>query len=184
MEIRRISTPLDEAIISELRTGDRVFLSGAIYTARDAAHRRFAEAIAVGQPLPVDLRGQVIYYCGPSPAKPGRVIGAAGPTTSSRMDPYTPTLLAQGLKGMIGKGRRSHEVRKEIQEHRAVYFGATGGAGALLSKAIRAYRVVAYEDLGPEAVARLLVEDLPLFVVNDVFGSDLYEIGIAQYRTV
>jgi fumarate hydratase subunit beta len=184
MEIRRISTPLDEAIISELRAGDRVLLSGVIYTARDSAHRRFAEAMAAGQPLPIDLSGQVVYYCGPSPARPGRVIGAAGPTTSSRMDPYTPALLAQGLKGMIGKGRRSYEVRKEIQEYRAVYFGATGGAGALLSQAVRACLVVAYKDLGPEAVARLLVEDLPLFVVNDIFGSDLYEIGIAQYRTV
>ena len=179
MKTRRIETPLGEDTVSELTAGDRVFLSGVIYTARDAAHRRFAETMAAGQSLPIDLRGQVIYYCGPSPATPGRIIGAAGPTTSSRMDSYTPSLLAMGLKGMIGKGRRSPDVRDAIRKHRAVYFGATGGAGALLSKTMRAYEIVAYEDLGPESVARIVVEDLPLFVVNDVFGNDLYDAALA-----
>jgi fumarate hydratase subunit beta len=175
MEIKRIRTPLDEATISALRAGDKVLLSGVIYTARDAAHRRFLEAIDAGEALPVDLDGQVIYYCGPTPARPGRVIGAAGPTTSSRMDAFTPVLLERGLKGTIGKGRRSQVVREAIIRHRAPYFSATGGAGALLSRAVRSYDVVAYDDLGPEAVARLVVEDFPLFVIDDVFGGDLYE---------
>jgi fumarate hydratase subunit beta len=182
MEIRRIETPLGEQVLSGLEAGDRVLLSGVVYTARDAAHRRFAEAMAAWQPLPIELEGQVIYYCGPSPAAPGRVIGAAGPTTSARMDVYTPSLLARGLKGMIGKGKRSQEVREAIRQHRAVYFGATGGAGALLSRAVIAYDVVAYGDLGPESVARLVVRDLPLFVVNDVFGNDLYEMGVDRHR--
>jgi fumarate hydratase subunit beta len=183
MEITRITTPLDEGSVSRLRSGDKVLLSGCIYTARDAAHKRFMEALLQGRPLPIDIKGQVIYYCGPTPPGPGRVIGAAGPTTSSRMDAYTPALLELGLKGMIGKGKRSDAVRNAIGVHKALYFGATGGAGALLSKCVRAYDVVAYKDLGPEAVARLLVEDLPLFVINDIFGNDLYEIGQSRYRT-
>jgi fumarate hydratase subunit beta len=181
-ETRRITTPLDEGSVEALRAGDRVLLSGYIYTARDAAHKRFMEALRDGLALPFDVAGQVIYYCGPTPASPGRVIGAAGPTTSSRMDAYAPTLLSMGLKGMIGKGKRSGAVREAIVRCKAVYFGATGGAGALLSKHIRTYEIVAYEDLGTEAVARLLVEDLPLFVVNDVAGDDLYEMGANRYR--
>lgn len=183
MEIKRIRTPLDEEIVSTLAAGDKVLLSGVIYTARDAAHKRFAEAMAAGQPLPFDPEGQVVYYCGPTPARPGRVIGAAGPTTSSRMDAYTPALLARGLKGMIGKGMRSPAVREAIRQYRAVYFGATGGAGALLSRAIRSYDIVDYADLGPEAVARLIVEDLPLFVIDDIFGSDLYDMAALQAET-
>ncbi|MGD0229372.1 MAG: Fe-S-containing hydro-lyase [Syntrophorhabdales bacterium] len=182
MEAKRITTPLDDGVCSGLRSGDRVLVSGYIYTARDAAHKRFMEVLRQGGPLPIDVRGQVIYYCGPTPPAPGRVIGAAGPTTSSRMDAYAPTLLALGLKGMIGKGKRSDVVKNAIMRHRAVYFGATGGAGALLSKSIRSYDIAAYEDLGPEAVARLLVEDLPLFVINDAFGNDLYDMGVNRYR--
>ncbi len=173
---------MDEDTVSRLRSGDKVLLSGHIYTARDTAHKRFMEALREGRPLPIDVKGQLIYYCGPTPPAPGRVIGAAGPTTSSRMDAYAPTLLALGLKGMIGKGKRSEAVKEAIGLHKAVYFGATGGAGALLAKSVRSYDIVAYGDLGPEAVARLLVEDLPLFVINDVYGNDLYEMGLSRYR--
>jgi len=183
MDIRRIETPLVKDEISVLRSGDRVLLTGYVYTARDVAHKRFVDALAAGEPLPVDISGQVIYYCGPSPARPGRIIGAAGPTTSSRMDVYTPALLSLGLKGMIGKGKRSESVKEAIMLHRAVYFGATGGAGALLSQNVLSYEIIAYADLGPEAVARLYVRDLPLFVVNDSFGNDLYEMGESTYRT-
>jgi fumarate hydratase subunit beta len=184
MDILQITTPLTDKVIMNLKVGEKVLLSGVIYTARDAAHKRFMDAIKRGESLPIDLQGQVIYYCGPSPAGPGRIIGSAGPTTSSRMDSYTPTLLELGLKGMIGKGRRSKEVINSLKEHKAVYFGATGGAGALLSQSVESYEIVAYDDLGPEALARLYVKDLPLFVVNDTYGCDLYEIGAAHYRTV
>jgi fumarate hydratase subunit beta len=183
MEIRRIETPLVEEEIARLRSGDKVLLSGYVYTARDAAHKRFANALAVEEPLPLDVSGQIIYYCGPSPSRPGRIIGAAGPTTSSRMDVYAPTLLSIGLKGMIGKGKRSEAVRGAIVRHNAVYFGATGGAGALLSRNVLSYEIVAYADLGPEAVARLYVRDFPLFVINDSLGNDLYEMGRNKYRT-
>lgn len=181
MELAQVTTPLEAAVIAELRAGDKVLLSGTIYTARDAAHKRFIDTVDAGGELPFDVRGQVIYYCGPSPASPGKVIGAAGPTTSGRMDAFTPRLLSLGLKGMIGKGRRSQAVRDAIVRHKAVYFGATGGAGALLSKAVVSYDIVAYEDLGPEAVARLVVRELPLFVINDMYGNDLYEAGIRMY---
>ena len=182
MEVKEIATPLSEGVIRELRTGEKVLLSGHIYTARDAAHKRFIETLQAGEALPFDIRGQVIYYCGPSPAPPGRVIGAAGPTTSGRMDSYTPTLLSLGLKGMIGKGKRSQAVREAIVQHKAVYFGATGGAGALLSRAVLSYEIVAYEEMGPEAVARLEVKELPLFVINDMYGNDLYEMGASRFR--
>lgn len=181
MEIRRIRSPLEESLTGELRSGEKVFLSGYIYTARDAAHKRFMEALQEGKPLPFDVRGQIIYYCGPSPAPPGKVIGACGPTTSSRMDAYAPTLLSMGLKGMIGKGKRSDAVKDAIMEYKAVYFGATGGAGALISKSVISAEKIAYEDLGPEAVVRLEVLDMPLFVINDVYGGDLYEAGIIKY---
>lgn len=184
MEIKRIKTPLSGETIEGLRSGDKVLLSGYIYTARDAAHKRFMDELREGRPLPLEVKGQVIYYCGPTPPPPGRVIGAAGPTTSSRMDAYAPTLLGLGLAGMIGKGKRSQEVRDAIRTYKAVYFGATGGAGALLSKRIKTYEIVAYGDLGPEAVARLLVEDFPVFVINDVFGGDLYEMGAGSYKKV
>ena len=182
MEMRRITTPLNEGVVEGLKAGDKVLLSGVVYTARDAAHKRFIDTLQAGGSLPLEIKGQVIYYCGPSPVLPGRAIGAAGPTTSGRMDVYTPTLLALGLKGMIGKGKRSQAVKEAIVKHRAVYFGATGGAGALLSKAVVSYDIVAYEELGPEAVARLVVKDLPLFVINDTSGNDLYEMGTSKYR--
>lgn len=180
--IRRIETPLSDAVINSLKAGDKVLLSGFVYTARDAAHKRFAEALEKGGELPFDMKGQVIYYCGPAPAPPGRVIGSCGPTTSSRMDSYAPGLISLGLKGMIGKGKRSEAVKKALQEHGALYFGATGGAGALIARTVVAADIIAYEDLGPEAVVRLEVKDMPLFVINDVFGSDLYEAGIARYK--
>ncbi|HUJ90719.1 MAG TPA: Fe-S-containing hydro-lyase [Syntrophorhabdales bacterium] len=182
MEMKRITTPLSDGVIEELKAGDKVLLSGTIYTARDAAHKRFIDTLRAGGSLPFEIEGQVVYYCGPSPVLPGRAIGAAGPTTSGRMDVYTPTLLSLGLKGMIGKGKRSQAVKDAIVKHKAIYFGATGGAGALLSKAVVSYEVVAYGELGPEAVARLVVKDLPLFVINDTAGDDLYEMGMSGYR--
>lgn len=182
MEMKRIRTPLDKEAVEELRAGQKVFLTGHIFTARDAAHKRFIEALDKGDELPFDIGNQVIYYCGPSPAPPGRVIGACGPTTSSRMDAYSPRLIALGLKGMIGKGKRSQAVKDAIKQYGAVYFGATGGAGALLSQSVVSAEIIAYEDLGPEAVVKLGVVDMPLFVINDVLGNDLYETGTAEYR--
>jgi fumarate hydratase subunit beta len=182
MEMKRIKTPLDEKVIEELKAGEMVFLSGYMYTARDAAHKRFIDTLNEGGKLPFDIKDQVIYYCGPSPAPPGRVIGACGPTTSSRMDAYSPKLIFLGLKGMIGKGKRSQAVKDAMKQYRAIYFGATGGAGALLSKSVISSEVIAYEDLGPEAVVRLGVVDMPMFVINDIYGNDLYDAGTAQYR--
>jgi fumarate hydratase subunit beta len=184
VEIRRIGTPLDDGVTAGLRSGDKVLLTGHVYTARDAAHKRFVDALDKGATLPFEIANQIIYYCGPSPAPPGRVIGACGPTTSSRMDSYTPRLIGMGLKGMIGKGKRSSPVKEAMKRYSAVYFGATGGAGALLSKCVETCEMVAYEDLGPEAVMRLFVRDMPLFVINDVLGNDLYESGSARYRRV
>ena len=182
MEIRRIQSPLTNSVVESLKSGEKVFLSGYVYTARDAAHKRFIETLDQGKPLPFDMTGQIIYYCGPSPAPPGKIIGACGPTTSSRMDAYAPRLLSLGLKGMIGKGKRSEVVRDAIKEFKAVYFGATGGAGALLSKTVVSFEPIAYEDLGPEAVVRLGVKDMPLFVINDVYGNDLYDTGLMSYK--
>lgn len=173
--MKRIKVPLNDTDIAELKTGEQVLLSGTIYTARDAAHKRMTESLEKGKGLPIDISGQVIYYVGPTPAKPGKVIGSAGPTTSSRMDIYTPQLLDAGLKGMIGKGKRSTEVVEAIKKYKAVYFAAAGGAGALLSKRIKKAEVVAYGDLGPEAIYRLEVEEFPVIVVNDLYGKDLYE---------
>jgi len=178
----RLATPLSQQDIESLRAGDRVLLSGTIYTARDAAHARLVALLAEGRALPFPTEGQVIYYVGPTPPRPGQPIGSAGPTTSGRMDPYTPALLAAGLRGMIGKGNRSAEVRDALVKHKAVYFGATGGAGALLARRIVSAEVVAWEDLGPEAVRKLVVEDFPLVVIDDAFGNDLYEEGAARYR--
>jgi len=180
--MRRIKTPLEDKVIEGLKAGEKVFLSGYVFTARDAAHKRFIDTLNEGGKLPFDLTDQVIYYCGPSPAPPGRVIGACGPTTSSRMDAYSPKLISLGLKGMIGKGKRSQAVKDAIKEFKAVYFGATGGAGALLSKSVVSSETIAYEDLGSEAVVKLEVQDMPLFVVNDIYGNDLYEAGTDQYR--
>ena len=174
--------PLREEDIAVLRAGDVVYLSGIIYTARDAAHKRMYDALRAGQPLPLDIRDAVIYYMGPSPAREGRPIGSAGPTTASRMDKYAPELLDLGLKAMIGKGRRSEQVREAIIRNRCIYFAAVGGAGALLSKAIKASEVIAYEDLATEAIRKLTVENFPAIVVIDAEGNNLYDIALEQYR--
>ena len=179
--IPSITTPLDDNTLKSLKSGDRVSITGVVYTARDAAHKRMVEALKRGEKLPFDVAGQIIYYMGPAPAKPGHVIGSAGPTTSGRMDVYTPELLAAGLKGMIGKGNRSGPVREAMKQNRAVYFAATGGAGALIAGSIKKAEVIAYEDLGAEAIMRLEVENFPAVVVNDIYGGDLYEQGKAQY---
>ncbi len=178
----KLSPPLTDNDVMSLEIGDKVLVSGVIYTARDAAHKRLVDLLAAGQDLPVDFKGQILYYVGPSPAPPGRVIGAAGPTTAYRMDSYAPTLIRLGLKAMIGKGKRGPEVIAAMVEHKAVYLGATGGAGALISQCIKEAKVVAFPELGPEAVHRLVVEDLPAIVINDCAGRDLYEVGVAQYR--
>jgi fumarate hydratase subunit beta len=179
---KKINLPLTEKIIASLKAGDEVLLSGVLYVARDAAHKRMVEALDKGNPLPFDIKGQTIYYMGPSPAPPGKVIGSAGPTTSSRMDDYTPRLLAAGLKGMIGKGVRSNEVKEALKKYKAVYLGAIGGAGALISKTITKSEVIAYPELGPEAVLKLEVKDFPATVINDVYGGDLYEQGKKKYK--
>ena len=178
----RLTAPLTDDVVAQLRAGDSVLISGTIYVARDAAHKRLAAALEAGQPLPFDLRGQIVYYMGPSPARPGRPIGSAGPTTSYRMDPYTPALLAAGLKGMIGKGNRSQVVREALQRYRAVYFAGVGGAAALIAQSVRAAEVIAYPELGAEAVRRLEVVDFPAIVINDAYGGDAYETGKAAYR--
>jgi len=179
---KKIALPLTDRTLEELRAGDDVLLSGVMYVARDAAHKRIIEALEQGKELPFDFRGQTVYYMGPSPAKPGQVIGAAGPTTSGRMDIYAPRLIAEGLKGMIGKGMRSKSVKDAMKKHRAVYLAAIGGAGALISKRIVKSEVVAYGELGAEAVLRIEVADFPAIVVNDIHGGDLYEEGKARYR--
>ncbi len=171
-----IKAPLTEEVTCDLQAGDYVFITGTIYTARDAAHKRMYEAINSGENIPIDLKNNIIYYLGPTPAKEGQVIGSAGPTTSSRMDKYTPLLLEHGLKGMIGKGKRSKEVIESMVKQKAVYFAAVGGAGALLSKRIKSSKVIAYDDLGTEAIRELYVEDFPVIVVIDTRGNNLYEI--------
>jgi fumarate hydratase subunit beta len=180
-EAIRLTTPLQTQDVEQLRIGDRVLLSGVVYTARDAAHKRLMQLIEAGDPLPFDLAGQVIYYVGPSPAKPGRPIGAAGPTTSYRMDAYAPELIARGLKGMIGKGARNQAVKDAMQRHKAVYFAAIGGAGALMARSILSAEVIAYPELGPEAIRRLEVKDFPVIVVNDTHAGDLYNEGVKRY---
>jgi len=177
-----ITTPLTDEAVSGLRSGDRLTIFGTIYVGRDAAHKRLVSALDSGLDLPFDPAGQIIYYMGPAPAKPGDPIGSAGPTTSYRMDPYAERLMAVGLKGMIGKGNRSLDVRQAMQKHHAVYFAAIGGAGALIAKSVRSAEIVAYEDLGAEALRRLEVEGFPVVVVNDVYGGDAYEKGKAEYR--
>jgi fumarate hydratase subunit beta len=182
MEPVHITSPLDRKMIKELTAGTPVLISGTIYTARDAAHKRLVEALKNKETLPLVLKGQTIYYTGPSPARPGRIIGSAGPTTSGRMDIYTPRLLSAGVRTMIGKGSRSAEVREAMQKYKAVYLIATGGAGALLARSIKKVAVVAYEDLGPEAIRMLTVDKFPAIVANDIYGNDLFEQGKAQYR--
>ncbi len=171
---KRLSTPLSDGDIKQLEAGDKVLLNGVIYTGRDAAHKRLIETMEAGEELPVDFTGQIIYYVGPCPAKPGQPIGSAGPTTSGRMDPYTPAMLEAGLKGMIGKGNRSEQVKQEIAKHTAAYFLAIGGAGALLADRVQKAEVVAYPELGPEAIYRLEVEDFPVLVGVDAHGTDIY----------
>ena len=181
---RNITLPLADDILETLRAGDELLLTGVMYVGRDAAHKRMIETLEAGEPLPVDLKGQVIYFMGPTPARPGKAIGSAGPTSSYRMDAYSPRLMAEGLKGMIGKGMRSKEVKEAMKKHKAVYLGAIGGAGALFARCIRKVEVVAYDDLGPEALRRLAVQDFPVTVVNDIHGGDLYEEGRARFRIV
>ena len=178
---KEVRPPLSDADVEQLKAGDRVRITGALYTARDAAHGRLLPLMDAGKPLPIDVRGQIIYYTGPSPARPGHVVGSIGPTTGGRMDSFTPKLLALGLKGTLGKGVRSQPVKDALREHKAVYFGAIGGAGAVLSAFVKKLEVVAYEDLGTEAIRRLEVEAFPAIVVNDCHGGDLYEDGIKQY---
>ena len=176
-----IKTPINREDVRKLKAGDSCLISGVIYTARDAAHKRLCELVAAGKELPFDVKDSVIYFVGPTPAKPGQAIGSAGPTTSYRMDAYSPTLIAQGQTGMIGKGKRGKEVIDAMKEHGAVYFGAIGGCGALLSKCIKKAEIVAYEDLGAEAIRRLEVEDFPVIVIIDSEGNNLYESGRAAY---
>jgi len=178
---KKITTPLTLEKTKDLRCGDNVLISGVIYTGRDAAHKRLCQLLEEGKPLPIDVSDAIIYYVGPAPAQPGQVIGSAGPTTSYRMDAYAPALLDIGLKGMIGKGKRSPEVVESMKRNGAVYFGAIGGAGALLAKCIKKAEVVAYEDLGAEAIRRLEVEDLPAVVIIDSEGNNLYEQGRSEY---
>lgn len=180
-ETHHLQAPLTREDLQPLQAGDNVLISGTIYTGRDAAHKRLVEALARGEDLPFDPEGQIIYYVGPTPPPPGRVMGAAGPTTSYRMDPYAPALMEKGLRVMIGKGKRSDEVKTAMQKFGAVYLGAIGGAGALLGQAVKSVEIVAYEDLGPEAVRRLTVENFPATVINDLAGRDLYQEGQKNY---
>ena len=181
---RHINVPFDADIVKELKAGDYVYLTGTIYTARDAAHKRMYEALQNGEALPFDIEGNVIYYMGPSPAREGCPIGSAGPTTASRMDKYTPALLELGMRGMIGKGRRTEAVRESMMTNQAVYFAAVGGAGALLSKSILQAEVIAYEDLGTEAIRKLEIKDFPVIVVMDCEGNNLYDMAIEQYKEI
>jgi fumarate hydratase subunit beta len=182
MAAKKLTTPLTAEVVEGLHAGDEVEITGVIYQARDAAHKRLVALIEAGEPLPFEFEGAVVYYMGPSPAKPGNVIGSAGPTTSGRMDAYAPLLMRHGLKGMIGKGLRTPEVKQAMVDNQAVYFAATGGAGALLAQRIVGNEVVAYPELGAEAVARLEVKDFPAIVVNDCHGADLYEEGRKKYE--
>jgi fumarate hydratase subunit beta len=178
----RITTPLTVEVVEKLRAGDRVLITGELLTARDAAHKRLVETLRRGEPLPVDLEGQIVYYTGPSPAREGQVIGAAGPTTAVRMDAYAEDLMQQGMRGMIGKGYRTPKCIEAMQRHKCVYFAAVGGLGALLSQRIKEVEVLAYEDLGTEAIRRMRVEDFPVVVANDVYGNDFYRDAPAAWR--
>lgn len=180
----RINTPLTQEQSRKLKAGDSVLITGVIYSARDAAHKAMTEALARGEKLPIDWKNQIVYYLGPTPAKPGDPIGSAGPTTSGRMDAYTPTMLEQGITGMIGKGSRKPEVVEAMKKNGATYFAAVGGAAALIAKSIKKYEVIAYPELGPEALAALTVEDFPAIVVIDTEGNNFYEIGQKPYRQI
>ncbi len=181
-EYINLKTPLSDSTVEKLEAGDKVKISGVLYTARDAAHKRLIEMIESGEDLPFDLRGQLIYYVGPTPARPGQTIGSAGPTTSYRMDTYTPILIKMGLKGTIGKGGRSQEVVEAMKRYKAVYLAAVGGAAALIARTIKKARVIAFEDLETEAIRELEVDNFPAIVVNDTKGNDLYKEGIKKYR--
>ncbi len=183
-ETIRLTTPLTEEVSRKLKVGDSVLITGKIYSARDAAHKVMTEALARGEKLPIDWHDKIVYYLGPTPAKPGDPIGSAGPTTSGRMDAYTPTMLEQGIKGMIGKGSRSQAVVDAMKKHGVTYFAAVGGAAALIAKSIKKYEVIAYEDLGPEALAELTVEDFPCIVVGDTEGNNFYALGQKPYREI
>jgi len=179
--VKRVSAPFTDNVVQELRAGDEVLISGVIYAARDAAHKRMVDLLTRGEPMPFDIKGQVIYYAGPTPTRPGEVIGSAGPTTSYRMDPYAPLLIQHGLKGMIGKGQRTEPVVEAMKKFKAVYFAAVGGAGALIARAVRSNKIVAYEELGPEAVRMLEVVDFPVIVAQDCYGGDLFVEGVKKY---
>lgn len=180
--VKKVMLPLTDETLKDLKAGDNILLTGVMYVGRDAAHKRLVEALDQGKPLPFDIKGQTIYFMGPSPAKPGKPIGSAGPTTSGRMDAYSPRLIAEGLKGMIGKGMRSQAVKDAMKKYKAVYLAAIGGAGALIARSIKKSEVIAYEELGAEAIRRLDVEDFPVTVVNDIYGGDLYQEGKAKYK--
>lgn len=177
-----ITSPLEPQVVEKLKAGDQVFINGTIYVARDAAHKRMTQSLNKQEELPFELAGQTLYYMGPSPARPGQIIGSAGPTTSGRMDVYTPRLLAAGIRALIGKGARSPEVKEAIRKYKAIYLAVVGGAGALIAKSIKKAEVVAYEELKTEAIHRLEVEDFPAIVINDIYGGDLYEEGKAKYQ--
>ena len=180
--VKKVPLPLTDETLKDLRAGDNILLTGVMYVGRDAAHKRLVEVLDQGKSLPFDIKGQTVYFMGPSPAKPGKPIGAAGPTTSGRMDAYSPRLIAEGLKGMIGKGMRSQAVKDAMKKYKAVYLAAIGGAGALIAKSIKKSEVIAYEELGAEAIRRLEVEDFPVTVINDIYGGDLYQEGKVRYR--
>ena len=182
MAEHHITTPITDETVEKLLAGDSVYITGYLYTGRDSAHKKLIELVDKGEELPIDIKGQLIYYVGPTPARPGKVIGSAGPTTSYRMDSFAPTLHKLGLKGTIGKGERSEQVKDSLKKHKAVYLAAVGGAGALISKSIVESEVIAYPELGPEAIRRVKVEDFPCIVINDMYGGDLYQEGKKQYQ--
>jgi fumarate hydratase subunit beta len=182
MAEHRITTPVTDDIIAKMKAGDRIYITGYLLCGRDSAHKKLVDLIKEGKKLPIDIKGQLIYYVGPTPARPGKAIGSAGPTTSYRMDSYAPILHSLGLKGSIGKGSRSKEVKEAMMKYKAVYLASVGGAGALISKSIESSDIVAYPELGPEAIRRVKVKDFPCIVINDIYGGDLYEEGKKKYR--
>lgn len=181
-KVIKITTPLSDKVVNSLKSGDQVSINGILYTARDAAHKRLIDLLDKGEALPFDIKDQIIYYVGPTPAKPGAIIGSAGPTTSYRMDPYAPRLMEVGMKGMIGKGNRSQSVIDAMVKYKSIYFAAIGGAGALVARSIKKVEIIAYEDLGPEAIRKMEVEDFQAVVVNDIHGNDVYKEGMNKYR--
>ena len=181
-KVIKITTPLSDEVVNSLKSGDQVSINGILYTARDAAHKRLIDLLDKGEKLPFDVKGQIIYYVGPTPPKPGAIIGSAGPTTSYRMDPYAPRLMEIGMKGMIGKGNRAQSVIDAMVKYKSIYFAAIGGAGALVARSIKKVEIIAYEDLGPEAIRKMEVEDFQAVVVNDISGNDVYKEGMNKYK--